>query len=77
MGLNVMEDVLLDRVRVHGPMLTVCPVPGCTSLTMGGTCVAHDPPVTTVFPRGRPYVAAASQADALRIVGETRPGSPG
>jgi hypothetical protein len=24
---------------------------------MGGTCVAHDPPVTVTFVRGRPYVA--------------------
>jgi hypothetical protein len=23
---------------------------------MGGTCVAHDPPVTVTYARGRPYV---------------------
>ena len=37
-------------------MLVVCPVPGCGTLTMGGTCVAHDPPVAMKFARGRPYM---------------------
>ena len=37
-------------------MLSVCPEPGCTTLTMGGTCVQHDPPVTIAFTRGRPFV---------------------
>jgi len=36
-------------------MLSVCPELGCTRLTMGGTCVEHDVPVTVTFPRGRPY----------------------
>ena len=78
MGRNVIEDVLLDRVRVHGPLLTVCPVPGCSTLTMGGTCVEHDLPVTREFPRGRPYIPVpARRQDALRIMGQARPGSPG
>ena len=41
--------------RFVGGMLAVCTAPGCTTLTMGGTCVAHDDPVTVVFPRGRPF----------------------
>jgi hypothetical protein len=27
---------------------------------MGGTCVAHDPPVTVTYARGRPYVPKTS-----------------
>ncbi|HEX6723840.1 MAG TPA: hypothetical protein VF073_01235 [Gaiella sp.] len=40
-------------------MLSVCVIPGCGRLTMGGTCVEHDSPVSIVFPRGRPYVLPA------------------
>ena len=40
-------------------MLSVCVIPGCGRLTMGGTCVDHDSPVSIVFPRGRPYVLPA------------------
>jgi len=41
--------------RYVSPMLAVCPVPGCSTLTMGGTCVKHDAPVTATFTRGRPH----------------------
>jgi len=75
---EIMQDVLLDRIRIHGPMLTMCPVAGCSTLTMGGTCVEHDPPVKTTFPRGRPYAGKPmAHATSLRIVGKGRPGSPG
>ena len=57
-----LEGVLTGRIRPRGRMLSVCPVPGCTTLTMGGTCVAHDPPVTMTFVRGRPFVAEAPQS---------------
>lgn len=78
MGSEVLQDVLVDRLRIRGPLLTVCPVPGCSTLTMGGTCVEHDPPVKTTFPRGRPYVGkSAVHAEPVRVVGESRPGSPG
>lgn len=40
-------------------MLSVCVIPGCGRLTMGGTCVDHDSPLSIVFPRGRPYVLPA------------------
>jgi hypothetical protein len=53
---SIQDDV--HGRRVHGGMLVACSEPGCTTLTMGGTCVAHDPPATIVFPRGRPFVAA-------------------
>jgi len=42
-------------------MLSVCVIPGCGRLTMGGTCVDHDSPVSIVFPRGRPYVLPAER----------------
>ena len=36
------DEGLVDSARRSGSLLSVCPVPGCSSLTMGGTCVAHD-----------------------------------
>ena len=80
MSSEVMQIVLMDRVRARGPMLDVCPVPGCSTITMGGTCVAHDRPVTTVFPRGRPYVGVGETpmfAKSLRVFGENGAESPG
>jgi hypothetical protein len=62
-----LEGVLTSRIRPRGRMLSVCPVPGCTTLTMGGTCVAHDPPVTMTFVRGRPYVAEATPQNPRSI----------
>jgi hypothetical protein len=41
------------------PILSSCVTPGCSTLTMGGTCVEHDVPLSIVFPRGRPHVPAA------------------
>jgi hypothetical protein len=52
----VLDEALVARTRPRGSMLVVCPVPGCGTLTMGGTCVAHDPPVAIKFARGRPYM---------------------
>lgn len=60
------NESLPGWMRPHGSMLSVCPEPGCTTLTMGGTCVAHDPPMTVTFARGRPYVTKAT-ADAARV----------
>ena len=60
------NESLPDWMRAQGSMLSVCTEPGCTMLTMGGTCVEHDPPVTVTFARGRPYVANAA-ADAVRV----------
>jgi hypothetical protein len=77
MSPEIMQVVLMNRARVHGPMLHVCPVLGCSTITMGGTCVEHDAPVTTVFPRGRPYGKPRILAKSLRILGESPPGSPG
>lgn len=39
------------------PMLMTCPEPGCSSVTMGGTCIKHDPVPVPDYPRGRPLVA--------------------
>ena len=49
-------ETLVLGAAARRPMLSVCPVPGCRRLTMGGTCVEHDAPVTVTFPRGRPFV---------------------
>jgi hypothetical protein len=77
MSSEVMQIVLMDRVRPRGPMLDVCPVPGCSMITMGGTCVEHDIPVKIVYPRGRPYPGKpASDAAPLRAVGVSRPAPP-
>ena len=51
------NESLPGWMRARGSMLSLCPVPGCKTLTMGGTCVQHDPPVLVTFTRGRPYVA--------------------
>ena len=58
------------ETRVRGtaaprPLLAVCPAAGCRRLTMGGTCVEHDAPVTVTFPRGRPFVPAAAGVAAV------------
>jgi hypothetical protein len=63
---SIENEVLPAWLRPHGSMLSVCPEPGCTTLTMGGTCVAHDPPVTVAFVRGRPYVGELAD-DLVRI----------
>ena len=76
MSPEVMQLVLMNRAWAHGPMLHVCPVLGCSTITMGGTCVEHDLPVTTVFPRGRPYQPFAKRA-GLRVVGEALGDPPG
>ncbi len=55
------QDLVHQR-RVPGTMLSVCPSPGCTTLTMGGTCVEHDAPVTAEFPRGRPFPPHCAEA---------------
>ena len=33
------DEVPVDPFRPYG-LLSVCPVPGCRTMTMGGTCVA-------------------------------------
>ena len=54
---EAMDELDLARAKEYGPMLTVCPVFGCTTVTMGGgTCVEHDVPAPAEFPRGRPFV---------------------
>jgi hypothetical protein len=45
-----------DGTRRHGPMLSDCVIPGCGTLTMGGTCVKHDTPLSVTFARGRTHV---------------------
>jgi hypothetical protein len=61
-------ETLVFGTAARRPILSVCPVPGCRRLTMGGTCVEHDVPVTITFPRGRPYVRDAVAVPARRFV---------
>ena len=53
-------EMLSPGLLPHGSMLTVCPAAGCMTLTMGGTCVAHDQPITVEFQRGRPFAPAVA-----------------
>jgi len=55
------------------PMLRICNRPGCETLTLGLSCVAHEPAVTpSVFVRGRPYPRAAEELPAqLRLPRKT------
>lgn len=57
-----LEEIVSGLVALR-PMLAVCPEPGCTRLTMGGTCVEHDVPTTVTYPRGRPFVPEALPVD--------------
>jgi len=61
-------EILVCGTTARRPMLSVCPVPGCRRLTMGGTCVEHDAPVTVTFPRGRPFVRGAVAVASDRFV---------
>jgi hypothetical protein len=63
----VLEEPLVVRAQPRGSLLVVCSAPGCTTLTMGGTCVAHDPPVTMTYARGRPYVPKAATVQTVTI----------
>lgn len=46
------------RNYTRSPLLTCCTAPDCTTLTLGGTCVAHDPHDLPAYPRGVPFVTA-------------------
>ena len=70
------NESLPDWMRPQGSMLSVCTESGCSTLTMGGTCVEHDPPVKTLFPRGRPYVPSRMHS-ALRLPGDGLRDAPG
>lgn len=56
-------------------MLRMCGAPGCETLTLGGLCVAHEPPVEPrYFPRGRPYRLNAREVPATeRRIEQTWP----
>lgn len=58
------------------PLLSECTEPGCSTLTMGGTCVEHDPPVydPPVYVDGNPDVSAGVRDD-LRCEPEAAPQS--
>lgn len=49
-----------SRRTISGGMLRECTAPGCTTLTLGGRCVAHDAGVVAEMPRGVPYLLPAS-----------------
>src|SRR5512144_1192385 len=44
-----------DPTPRYGPMFSDCVIPGCGKVTMGGTCVEHDSPVSVTLPQGRPH----------------------
>ena len=62
----MLGEPILTTAQTHRPLLSRCPVPGCGTVTMGGTCVDHDVPVATIFPRGRPFVPR-EQADDVTV----------
>jgi len=45
-----------------GRILRTCSHPGCTTLTMGNLCLAHETPVKRSFMRGRPFVRSSGKA---------------
>ncbi len=48
-------------------ILAVCPEPHCGQLTMGGTCVRHDPLEVPVYPRGRPFERTDTRAGGADV----------
>jgi hypothetical protein len=69
------DEALSDATRRHRPTLSDCPIPEASTLTMGGTCVEHDPPAAVTFPRGRPHVAVHVRVAGYR--GDLGAGSVG
>lgn len=63
--LDLEQTIRLEHCQ---PLLSVCSHPGCTTLTMGDTCVEHDMPVLVEFPRGRPYVRVQHEDLVLAAV---------
>jgi hypothetical protein len=62
----MLREAMLDDFdpvsdRPPGSLLSTCSFPGCVTLTMGGTCVEHDVPITIDFPRGRPFVGVRDE----------------
>jgi len=55
-------------------VIRACDQPGCSTLTLGPLCLAHELPVTRTFPRGRPF----RPADDLRrpVVGDSPNAAP-
>lgn len=63
-----------SRLANPGGMLRECDEPGCVTLTLGGSCVAHDPVVVADIPRGVPHRSPvpASMRDAWTPVADPR-----
>lgn len=55
----------MGTVASFGTLLRPCTAPGCTTLTLGMLCLAHEPPVARVFPRGRPFPPPAAAEPSL------------
>jgi hypothetical protein len=63
-------------------MIAPCAEPGCSTLTLGRLCIAHEPKVTRVFVRGRPWpprqpltAVAAVLPTAARVLEPLQPAS--
>jgi hypothetical protein len=55
-------------------LLELCRHPGCTTLTIGGLCVEHEPVrEALVFPRGRPFPPLARRGADQAVVSSLRP----
>ncbi len=57
MGVHA-DSPVSPMVVGRSPLLTYCSVPDCRTLTLGGTCVAHDPLDPPAYARGVPFVRA-------------------
>ena len=55
-------------------MLMRCAEPGCSTIGFGRMCINHEPKLTQVFPRGRPWpppVAVNMQTQLLAPIRQT------
>ena len=60
MGMHA-ESRRSSTIVRRSSLLAYCSEPGCTTLTMGGTCVAHDAPDPPAYPSGAPFADVQKQ----------------
>lgn len=48
-------------------MLTRCAEPGCSTLGFGRRCISHEPKLTRVFVRGRPWPPPEARAQTYLL----------
>ena len=71
-GFSVVYGGYLAGVR----MLMRCAEPGCSTLGFGRMCIRHEPKLTRVFVRGRPWPPPVVNTQAPLLAPVVRPAPP-